>query len=163
MSDLRQNYNNAIEVIYRMGQSTPEGGDSLTSKIVAYVHSLEEFKRIIEREAALKLKYKVVEPYSNYPVEDSVELFYMELESGIKGKRLKLPYGPIRELYMRDIERYRRQGHDWDYSCGEGGTGEWKYTFNQVKFNSQVINNTQIVNDYIELNLDVKLKLLGLK
>src|SRR6478609_2848474 len=125
-----------------------------------YVHSLEEFKRIIEREAALKLKYKVVEPYSNYPVEDSVELFYMELESGIKGKRLKLPYSPIRELYMRDIERYKRQGHDWDYSCGEGGTGEWKYTFNQVKFNSQVINNTQIVNDYIELNLDVKLKLL---
>ena len=66
-SNLKNGYNDAIVLL----SESMYVGD-----IDAYVKELEAFKESIENERLLSKKYRVISPYSNFPVEDSIEFYY---------------------------------------------------------------------------------------
>jgi len=131
--------------------------------IKSYVEALEKFKDDIENERLLSKKYRVVSPYSNFPVENTVEFYYSSAtfkESNFsKDDIKKISYNDIYERYIKDPELYNYLGHDYNWVCAEGGQGYPERKFNQLKFNN-MIQHSSIVADYIKSDIKIKLSLI---
>ena len=153
-SNLKNGYNDAIVLL----SESMYVGD-----IDAYVKELEAFKESIENERLLSKKYRVISPYSNFPVEPTIQFYYSSesfTESYFTHKDLKkIDYFEIEKIYIKDPEYYNWVGHDYNWVCVEGGAGYSERTFNQTKFNN-MIQHSSIVADFIKSNQEIKLSLI---
>lgn len=125
---------------------------------------LQAFKDSIENAELLSKKFRVIAPYSNYPVEDNIQFYYSAdnfNESYFTHKDLKyIDYHVIEAMYKRDPERYNWLGHDCNWVCTEGGAGHAERIFNQAKFNNMVIQHSTIIADYIKSDSNIKLSII---
>ncbi len=156
--DLKWDYSKALNLIAK------DDYDSSDIRIVQrYVEALEKFKEDIENERLLSKKYRVISPYSNYPVEDSIEFYYSAdkfNESHFFKKDLKkISYKEIEAMYKKDPELYNWVGHDYNWVCVEGGNGYAQRIFNQAKFNNMIQHST-IVSDFIKSDIKLKISLI---
>lgn len=143
----------------------------MNSELYAYVAQLEKelkelrkFKEDVENAELLSKKFRVISPYSNYPVENTIQFYYSAdkfNESNFTYKDLKyIPYDVIESKYKKDPELYNWLGHDSNWVCEEGGSGYNERKFNQAKFNNMVIQHTSIVADYIKSDSNIKLSII---
>jgi len=134
------------------------------SEITKYVEALEKFKEDIENERLLSKKYRVISPYSNYPVEDSIEFYYSAesfKESNFTHKDLKkIKHTDILNLYMKDPELYNWKGHLSNWVCEEGGQGHMERHLDAGMFRNHIVQHSSIVADYINSDVNIKLSLI---
>lgn len=149
---------------FRYMRQTASYSDGSLDKIEDYVEALEKFKEDIENAELLSKKYRVIAPYSNYPVENNIQFYYSAdrvIESYFTQKNLKyIDYHVIEAMYKRDPERYNWLGHDCNWVCTEGGDGHAERIFNQAKFNNMVIQHSTIIADYIKSDSNIKLSII---
>lgn len=144
----------------------PKEYTDITDYVLDLEKELEElraFKDSIINAELLSKKYRVVAPYSNHPIEDTIQFYYSAerfKDYNFSNSELKkLPYQHIKDLYMKNPEVYNWMGHDSNWVCTEGGEGYMERKFNLVRFNNMIQHST-IVSDFIKSDQNIKLSLI---